>query len=146
MILAHLLVLAAVCVSLLGASSIPPEPLNLINFKLMIECTTRRSVWDFTNYGCYCGAGGSGTPVDELDRCCKVHDDCYAAAEKYHGCSPKATLYTSTCSPRTGNVTCKGNGTNCKAFVCNCDRTAALCFGKAPYNNNNHKIDPSRCQ
>uniref|UniRef100_A0A0F7Z3L1 phospholipase A2 n=1 Tax=Micrurus fulvius TaxID=8637 RepID=A0A0F7Z3L1_MICFL len=144
MILAHLLVLAAVCVSLLGASSIPPRPLNLIHFKNMIECTTKRSWWDFADYGCYCGSGGSGTPVDDLDKCCQVHDDCYGEAEKVHGCWPKWTLYSYDCS--NGQLTCKDNNTKCKDFVCNCDRTAALCFAKAPYNNKNFKIDPSRCQ
>uniref|UniRef100_U3F572 phospholipase A2 n=1 Tax=Micrurus fulvius TaxID=8637 RepID=U3F572_MICFL len=132
------------CPSTSGASSIPPEPLNLINFKRMIECTTRRSVWDFTNYGCYCGSGGRGTPVDDLDKCCQVHDDCYDTAEKVHGCWPKWTLYSYDCSK--GQLTCKDNNTKCKDFVCNCDRTAALCFAKAPYNNKNFKIDPSRCQ
>uniref|UniRef100_U3FAA2 phospholipase A2 n=1 Tax=Micrurus fulvius TaxID=8637 RepID=U3FAA2_MICFL len=151
---AHLLVLAAVCVSLLGASSIPPEPLNLINFKRMIECTTRRSVWDFTNYGCYCGSGGRGTPVDELDRCCKVHDEldrccqvhdkCYDTAKRVHKCFPSVRTYSYDCSE--GKLTCKDNNTKCKDFVCNCDRTAALCFAKTPYNDKNYNIDLKHCQ
>uniref|UniRef100_A0A194AR49 phospholipase A2 n=1 Tax=Micrurus tener TaxID=1114301 RepID=A0A194AR49_9SAUR len=144
MILAHLLVLAAVCVSLLGASSIPPEPLNLYQFKKMIQCANTRTWWHFAWYGCYCGAGGSGTPVDELDRCCQVHDDCYGEAEKIDGCDPKATLYSYDCSE--GQLTCKDNDTKCKDLVCNCDRTAALCFAKAPYDDNNFMMSSKRCQ
>lgn len=42
----------------------------------MIKCTIPDSspLLEFNGYGCYCGLGGSGTPVDELDRflqlCC----------------------------------------------------------------------------
>uniref|UniRef100_A0A0F7Z3K3 phospholipase A2 n=1 Tax=Micrurus fulvius TaxID=8637 RepID=A0A0F7Z3K3_MICFL len=141
---AHLLVLAAVCVSLLGASSIPSRPLNLYQFKNMIQCTTKRPVWHFAWYGCYCGSGGSGTPVDELDRCCQVHDNCYDEASKVHKCWPKLTFYSYDCSE--GQLTCKDNDTKCKDFVCNCDRTAALCFAKAPYDDNNFYINSKRCQ
>lgn len=34
----------------------------------MIECATGRSAWDFLGYGCWCGLGGRGTPVDGVDR------------------------------------------------------------------------------
>nr|P84736.1 RecName: Full=Phospholipase A2 trimorphin; Short=svPLA2; AltName: Full=Phosphatidylcholine 2-acylhydrolase [Trimorphodon lambda] len=50
---------------------------NLYQFSNMIQCTIPGSdpLSDYGNYGCYCGYGGSGTPVDELLRCCQVHDD-----------------------------------------------------------------------
>lgn len=36
----------------------------------MILCTVPDSwpIFDYADYGCYCGKGGSGTPVDELER------------------------------------------------------------------------------
>nr|F5CPF1.1 RecName: Full=Phospholipase A2 MALT0035C; Short=svPLA2; Flags: Precursor [Micrurus altirostris]AED89578.1 putative phospholipase A2 precursor [Micrurus altirostris] len=135
---AHLLVLAAVCISLSGASSIAPQPLNLIQFGNMIQCTIPGSspLLDYADYGCYCGRGGSGTPVDKLDRCCQAHDKCYTDAYRFYRCWPFLTLYSHTCSNR--KVICRGNTTKCKAFVCNCDRVAANCFAKAPYNKRNY--------
>nr|P81166.1 RecName: Full=Basic phospholipase A2 nigroxin A; Short=svPLA2; AltName: Full=Phosphatidylcholine 2-acylhydrolase [Micrurus nigrocinctus] len=118
---------------------------NLYQLKNMIKCTNTRHWVSFTNYGCYCGYGGSGTPVDELDKCCQVHDKCYDTAKHVCKCSPSMTMYSYDCSE--GKLTCKDNNTKCKDFVCNCDRTAALCFAKAPYNNKNFKIDPTKgCQ
>nr|ABU63166.1 phospholipase A2 precursor BF-42 [Bungarus fasciatus] len=137
---AHLLVLSAVCVSLLGAANIPPQPLNLFQFENMIECAGTRSWTHYVSYGCYCGYGGSGTPVDELDRCCYVHDHCYGEAEKIFKCNPKTKTYSYTCNkPDLTRTDAKGT---CERFVCDCDRAAAICFAAAPYNNNNFMMKP----
>ena len=42
--------------------------LNLLQFGNMIQCSTNRSMWDYYDYGCWCGFGGSGRPVDGTDR------------------------------------------------------------------------------
>uniref|UniRef100_A0A2D4PRR8 phospholipase A2 n=1 Tax=Micrurus surinamensis TaxID=129470 RepID=A0A2D4PRR8_MICSU len=112
----------------------------------MIQCTIPGSnpLRDYADYGCYCGRGGSGTPVDDLDRCCQVHDNCYGEAETVHNCSPYWTPYSYTCSE--GKLTCTDNNYVCGTFVCNCDRVAAKCFAKAPYNKKNYNINPNRCK
>ncbi|XP_032898947.1 phospholipase A2-like [Amblyraja radiata] len=85
------------------------QPRNLLQFSKLIKCAIPGShpLLTFNGYGCYCGLGGQGTPVDELDRCCQTHDNCYGAASKM-GCkflkNPKAVGYKYTCSKKT--VTC----------------------------------------
>ena len=41
---------------------------NVYQFKGMIECATTKSAFAYNGYGCYCGMGGKGKPVDETDR------------------------------------------------------------------------------
>ncbi|XP_059105727.1 phospholipase A2-like [Peromyscus eremicus] len=111
---------------------------SLLQFYDMIKCTIPEShpLAQFNDYGCYCGYGGSGTPVDELDRCCQTHDNCYGQAMKMESCkflidNPYSSCYSYSCS---GNeVTCSDKNDPCEAFICNCDREAAICFSQAPY-------------
>ncbi|XP_007438344.2 phospholipase A2 [Python bivittatus] len=151
MTFAHRLVLAAVCVSFLAASTIPPVPRNLLQFHNMIKCAIPSSnpVLDFADYGCYCGFGGSGTPVDDLDRCCQIHDHCYAQSKQHPACrflvdNPYTKTYSYSCSG--GNITCTDDEDECAAFICNCDRTAAICFARAPYNEEYRKLDTKYCK
>ncbi|XP_068937495.1 phospholipase A2 [Petaurus breviceps papuanus] len=108
-------------------------------FRSMIKCVIPNSkpLLDYNNYGCFCGLGGSGTPVDELDRCCQVHDQCYSQAKKLDSCkflldNPYTKSYSYSCSQNS--ITCNKKNDECEAFICNCDRNAAICFSKAPYN------------
>nr|WVG99552.1 phospholipase A2 [Pseudonaja textilis] len=142
---AHLLVPLGVCVSLLGAARIPPLPLSLVEFRILIKCANHnsRNVLDYADYGCYCGKGGSGTPVDELDRCCQAHDYCYDDAEKLPACNylfsgPYWNPYSYKCNE--GEITCTDDNDECAAFICNCDRTAAICFAGATYNDENFMV------
>ncbi len=41
---------------------------SLWNFNGVVRCATGRYGFDFLGYGCWCGRGGSGVPVDLIDR------------------------------------------------------------------------------
>ncbi|KAF5897681.1 5'-AMP-activated protein kinase subunit beta-1-like, partial [Clarias magur] len=86
----------------------------LWQFRGMIICVQPDS-WptlEYADYGCYCGYGGSGTPVDELDRCCQVHDRCYSDALQHEACwpiidNPYTEIYAYSCDKSTKTITCK---------------------------------------
>nr|P23028.2 RecName: Full=Acidic phospholipase A2 homolog textilotoxin D chain; Short=svPLA2 homolog; Flags: Precursor [Pseudonaja textilis]AAZ22644.1 textilotoxin D chain precursor [Pseudonaja textilis] len=143
---AHLLVLLGVCVSLLGAASIPRPSLNIMLFGNMIQCTIpcEQSWLGYLDYGCYCGSGSSGIPVDDVDKCCKTHDECYYKAGQIPGCSvqPNEVFnvdYSYECNE--GQLTCNESNNECEMAVCNCDRAAAICFARFPYNKNYWSIN-----
>ncbi|KAL7391164.1 hypothetical protein ABVT39_005294 [Epinephelus coioides] len=122
-------------------------------FRGMILCTVPDSwpLLDYADYGCYCGLGGSGTPVDELDRCCQVHDQCYSDAMQHDDCwpildNPYTELYSYRCDEASKTVTCQNNNDPCEKFICECDRKAAMCFAKAGYNEENANLPRARCK
>ncbi|XP_070537142.1 acidic phospholipase A2-like [Ptychodera flava] len=108
---------------------------SLIDFKRMINCATGRSSLYYIKYGCYCGLGGRGKPVDATDRCCKAHDDCYTRAKKSSGCGTLQVYYLPY--KRSGCTGCSsissyGSDRNarCKYALCQCDGEAAKCFAR----------------
>ncbi|XP_063207186.1 phospholipase A2 [Chroicocephalus ridibundus] len=132
-----------------GAACAAVSPRAVWEFRSMLKCTIPGShpLLDFGDYGCYCGLGGQGTPVDELDRCCQVHDNCYSQAKKLDSCrflidNPYTKTYSFSCSP--GQIKCQSTNNECEMFICNCDRTAAMCFAKAPYNPEYVKLDTKK--
>ncbi|XP_036027561.1 phospholipase A2, minor isoenzyme-like [Onychomys torridus] len=112
---------------------------GLRQFNNVIKCIIPGTVYmeGYDDYGCYCDFGGSDTLVDELDMCCQTRDNCYGQVEKMENCkplidNPYTSCYSYSCS---GNeVTCRDKNNPCEAFIFNCDREAAICFSKAPYN------------
>ncbi|XP_072538736.1 phospholipase A2-like [Salminus brasiliensis] len=126
---------------------------NLIQFREMIKCVLPNSspLEDFGNYGCYCGLGGQGTPVDQLDQCCFVHDGCYSQAKNLSSCgspfdSPYTNIYKFQCDSSTNTVTCLNSNSACDMFICECDRVASACFGVTPYNASNNDLPSSVCK
>ncbi|XP_039223213.1 phospholipase A2 homolog otoconin-22-like isoform X2 [Crotalus tigris] len=82
---------------------------------------------NFTNYGCHCGAGTQGLPVDAIDRCCHSHDCCYNKVEMY-GCNPKVLTYRFYA--QGDKIKCVKSRDRCEKMVCECDQKAASCFQK----------------
>ncbi|XP_038674139.1 phospholipase A2 [Scyliorhinus canicula] len=142
-----LLVVVLVAAPVVAAESRSRQSKALWQFRGMILCTIPDSIplLDFSNYGCYCGIGGSGNPVDELDKCCQTHN-CYGDALKLKSCwpvfdNPYTKGYSYTCSQST--ITCPSRNNPCEMFICECDRKAANCFSTATYNDQHWNLDKS---
>ncbi|XP_030594339.1 phospholipase A2, minor isoenzyme-like [Archocentrus centrarchus] len=121
-------------------------PKALWQFGKMIDCAQPGvNPLMYNNYGCWCGFGGTGTPRDEVDMCCKIHDKCYQACRKIPECTaiadlPYILVYDHTCENQ--KVTCSATNNKCQAAVCECDRAAAHCFAQNTYNPENKNLDP----
>nr|APJ38027.1 phospholipase 1 [Lithognathus mormyrus] len=143
--------LLLVAVGLSVAHSLDYRALN--QFRQMILCVMPDSspVFDYADYGCYCGYGGSGTPVDDLDRCCEVHDACYSDAMHHSECwpildNPYTEFYSYSCDEPSKTVTCGSSNNECEMFICECDRKAAECFGRSPWIPERDHATRDKCQ
>ncbi|XP_070238376.1 putative inactive group IIC secretory phospholipase A2 isoform X1 [Bos mutus] len=105
-----------------------PTHSSFWQFQRMVKHITGRSAFfSYYGYGCYCGLGGKGTPVDNTDRCCLAHDCCYERV-KHLGCQPVLNGYqfrvvngTVICSrPQTCLRRCSArqNGWSERPFAC----------------------------
>ncbi|KAH8419099.1 hypothetical protein KR222_005106 [Zaprionus bogoriensis] len=106
---------------------------SVLELYCIIQCANGCSPLYYKRYGCYCGLGGRGAPVDEIDRCCQRHDKCYLATKcgvyvnyfvpyiwKCHRGEP---ICSSRQGPWSGQHSCPGR-------LCECDRQLALCLRK----------------
>uniref|UniRef100_A0A3Q3JZV9 Phospholipase A2 n=1 Tax=Monopterus albus TaxID=43700 RepID=A0A3Q3JZV9_MONAL len=113
---------------------------NVVQFGLMISCVQPGvNPLKYDNYGCWCGFGGRGTPRDQVDKCCQVHDYCYRQSKQIRGC----ISYTSTRALMVAPV--QIGKRPAQAAVCECDREAAYCFAKATYNPGNKNLNRKVC-
>ncbi|XP_030819862.1 phospholipase A2, membrane associated-like [Camarhynchus parvulus] len=119
---------------------------SVLELERMIRAATGRSaLLSYSWYGCFCGIGGSGSPVDATDRCCQAHDCCYRRLRE-GSCSPLITPYSFTSSD--GNATCSTEQSWCQRETCLCDTAVASCFASSlhSYNNSYRFYFKLKCQ
>ncbi|XP_051844821.1 phospholipase A2 homolog otoconin-22-like [Antechinus flavipes] len=82
---------------------------------------------NFSSYGCHCGPGTQGAPMDKIDKCCHSHDCCYNKAQVF-GCTPGSHTYRYL---NLGTkVKCVKTRDRCEKMMCECDNKMAKCFRK----------------
>ncbi|VDI56762.1 secretory phospholipase A2, partial [Mytilus galloprovincialis] len=83
------------------------------------------------DYGCWCGVGGSGTPQDNIDRCCMVHDRCYDQNSR-DGCSG-IHLDDYSYEWTSLSISCTNSPGSCDYKNCNCDKEFLECLRSASF-------------
>ncbi|XP_049628473.1 putative inactive group IIC secretory phospholipase A2 [Suncus etruscus] len=100
-------------------------------FQRMVKQVTGRSAFfSYYGYGCYCGLGGRGTPVDNTDNQSPASPSQYEKL-KQGGCQPMLNSYHFYVT--NGSVLCKcafssNTGCLCGLRACECDKQSVYCF------------------
>jgi len=133
---------------------------SVVSLGKMIGCTHMKSnknvvLWAFTkysNYGCYCGMGGKGDPVDMIDSCCYFHDRCYFDMKKKYHFGAYTDLYFKykySFKCRQDQVVCDGDLKGISLDLCKCDAQLSHCLAQYAlyYNpaNRGIKNKPKKC-
>ncbi|KAL3882431.1 hypothetical protein ACJMK2_028770 [Sinanodonta woodiana] len=117
---------------------------NVIQMCNMVNYYTERTCLEFDRYGCFCGYGQEGRkPLDDVDECCKVHDDCYGEVH----CSIWSGLvvgYQYDCSQLSRECECSDKDL-CANSVCQCDLKFSECLQRAKYNHSYKGYDKRLC-
>uniref|UniRef100_A0A8D0BLY7 Phospholipase A2 n=1 Tax=Salvator merianae TaxID=96440 RepID=A0A8D0BLY7_SALMN len=95
--------------------------------KMIKKVTGRAAFPTFSTYGCYCGLGGKGRPLDRIDWCCHEHDCCYGRTDE-NGCSHSFAVLSEKKSQWWSWIT--KSSLQCEYDVCECDRKFVQCLKK----------------
>ncbi|XP_060056919.1 phospholipase A2, membrane associated-like [Erinaceus europaeus] len=116
-------------------------PWNL--WKMVLKETGREFTNTYAFYGCHCGWGGRGPPLDQTDRCCFHHVCCYYRLHK-KGCRIEQLEYVIDFKDR--QLIC-AQQEYCRAQMCECDRAVAQCLTRnmKSYKEKYHDYVKSKC-
>nr|P0DPT7.1 RecName: Full=Phospholipase A2 SSD387; Short=PLA2; Flags: Precursor [Scolopendra dehaani] len=108
------------------------QPRSLANFLSMTLTAAKRSPQEYDGYGNYCGWGGEGTPVDSIDRCCQVHDNCYGTVNE-NECGHyirNVKLIDYDWHMEGTEIVCDPKDDACGRALCKCDKDIIDCFNE----------------
>ncbi|CAK5022668.1 unnamed protein product [Meloidogyne enterolobii] len=106
----------------------------LWNLNKMAECKLGYSALAYNDYGCWCGVGGVGEPMDKIDSCCMAHDKCYDLAVDKGICFDVEFEYIDDYGWECKNkvINCPKTLNGCKEALCHCDKQVVDCWSKYP--------------
>ncbi|BFZ13249.1 hypothetical protein BsWGS_16288 [Bradybaena similaris] len=106
---------------------------NLLQLCDIMSFYTGKNCLDYNGHGHYCGLGGSGKTVDDVDKCCRSHDRCYAGLSNICSLAPHLVTYAYRCTGKS--CSCTNKSSSCEYKTCRCD----VVFGECLKTCNKHK-------
>ncbi|KAH9488467.1 hypothetical protein Btru_062733 [Bulinus truncatus] len=146
-----ILTFSSVCFQAIHVLGSPSQDISKRSFiqrcNMITELTGRRCV-DYYDYGCFCGPGGVGnTPVDDTDRCCQEHDQCFGHLSCTFYWFGYFTWYSYNC--HNGSCVCTDSSWlyPCARSICECDVVFSECLTNALYSDGHsgHNTNLSMC-
>ncbi|XP_055890598.1 basic phospholipase A2-like isoform X1 [Biomphalaria glabrata] len=123
------------------------EKRHLLQMCELISKYTNRSCLEYNNYGCFCGLGNTATHtgVDDVDNCCRLHDQCYGQVHCFWF-FPQLVGYSINC---TSHADCYCSDSpqyaSCAYSTCMCDLTLAQCLAQHQYHSAFKNFDRRHC-